>query len=162
IGYIGSSSQIHDGVPDGMSALTTPEEARQFVEGTRVDVLAPAVGNMHGLLRNMVAGETEKRLDVRRIRDIRRAAGRLFTLHGGSGTRSDDLVAAIRAGMTIIHINTEIRLAWRRGIEAALRADPEEIVPPRLLATPLERVEEVVRARLKLFSEAHASAPHPS
>src|SRR5271170_3032905 len=59
IGYIGSSSEILDRAPEGMT-LSTPEEARQFVSATRVDVLAPAVGNMHGLLTSMVRGETAK------------------------------------------------------------------------------------------------------
>ena len=50
IGYIGASSEILDKPPEGMT-LTTPEEARQFVAETGVNVLAPAVGNMHGARR---------------------------------------------------------------------------------------------------------------
>ena len=65
IGWIGASSEIHAKAPEGLSeGLTTPEQAREFVEATRVDVLAPAVGNMHGLLQSMVRGEAEKRLDL--------------------------------------------------------------------------------------------------
>ena len=56
IGNIGSSSAILERKPEGMSALSTPAEARLFVEATRVDVLAPAVGNMHGMLESMVKG----------------------------------------------------------------------------------------------------------
>lgn len=54
-------------------ALTTPEEAAQFVAATGVNVLAPAVGNMHGLLRSMVRGEVHKRLDIDRIAAIKKA-----------------------------------------------------------------------------------------
>src|SRR5271168_3994756 len=54
IGWIGSSSAILDKIPEGVGVLTTPDEARQFVEATKVDVLAPAVGNMHGMLASMV------------------------------------------------------------------------------------------------------------
>ena len=36
--------------------MTDPEEARQFAAETGIDVVAPAVGNMHGLLREMVSG----------------------------------------------------------------------------------------------------------
>ncbi len=60
IGYIGSSSEIIEKAPEGARNLTTPEEARQFVEATGIDVLSPAVGNMHGLLPSMVRGESEK------------------------------------------------------------------------------------------------------
>lgn len=51
IGDIGSGSEIHEDVPKLSGGLTTPEEARQFVEFTQIDVLAPAVGNMHGMLK---------------------------------------------------------------------------------------------------------------
>jgi hypothetical protein len=47
IGYIGASSEIVENVPAESLQLTTSEEAAQFVAETKVDVLAPAVGNMH-------------------------------------------------------------------------------------------------------------------
>src|SRR5229473_3984711 len=114
IGDIGTGSEIHDSSPDLSKGLSTPEEAKQFVESTRVDILAPAVGNMHGMLRSMVQGETKKRLDIERIAAIKKAAGTFMTLHGGSGTDDDDLRKAIGAGINIVHINTELRVAWRQ------------------------------------------------
>ena len=115
-------------------------------------MLAPAVGNMHGLLRSMVRGDAPKRLDIKRIEAIKAATGVFLTLHGGSGTNDDDFRRAINAGITIIHINTEIRLAWRRGIEAALAKDAEAVAPYKILPGAFEAVKEVVRARLQLFS----------
>jgi len=49
IGDIGSGSEIHETMSAASKKLTTPEEARQFVVETGVDILAPAVGNMHGI-----------------------------------------------------------------------------------------------------------------
>jgi len=82
IGDIGTGSEIHDVAPDLSRGLTAPAEAKQFVESTEVDILAPAVGNMHGMLRSMVEGEVKKRLDITRIAEIKRATGALLTLHG--------------------------------------------------------------------------------
>jgi fructose-bisphosphate aldolase class II len=45
IGDIGTGSEIHEAAPDLSRGLTTPEEARQYVDSTGVDTLAPAVGN---------------------------------------------------------------------------------------------------------------------
>src|SRR5690242_17945862 len=73
IGDIGTGSEIHDVAPDLSKGLTTPEEAKQFVDATGVDILAPAVGNMHGMLESMVQGQTKKRLDITRITQIKRA-----------------------------------------------------------------------------------------
>jgi ketose-bisphosphate aldolase len=159
IGDIGSGSEIHDAAPDLRKGLTTPAEAKRFVEETRIDTLAPAVGNMHGMLKSMVAGDTRKRLDIERIRAIKAEARIFMTLHGASGTDDNDLREAIAAGMTVVHINTEVRLAWRRGLDAALAKQPDEIVPYKLLPQVVDSVKQVVAARLALFSTGRRARP---
>jgi fructose-bisphosphate aldolase class II len=158
IGDIGTGSEIHDSAPDLSKGLSTPEEAKQFVEGTGVDILAPAVGNMHGMLRSMVKGETKKRLDIERIAAIKRTSGAFLTLHGGSGTDDDDLRRAIAAGINIVHINTELRVAWRRGLEQGLAKMPDEVVPYKILPPAVEAVKQVVLSRLRLFNEKRRAA----
>jgi fructose-bisphosphate aldolase class II len=152
VGYIGTSSEILTKAPEGIGTLTTPEEALQFVNATHIDVLAPAVGNMHGLLQSMVRGEAQKRLNIERIGALHAACGIFMTLHGGSGTNDQDFQRAIKAGMTIVHVNTELRLAWRRGLEATLKAHPEEVAPYKILPGAYDAVKAVVTARLKLFN----------
>ena len=152
IGDIGTGSEIHEEAPDLSKGLTSPAEARQFVESTGVDILAPAVGNMHGMLKSMVQGETRKRLDIDRIAQIKRAAQVPLTLHGGSGTDDGDLRKAIAAGINIIHINTELRVAWRRGLEEGLSKLPHEVVPYKILPFAVESVKNVARSRLELFN----------
>lgn len=152
IGYIGSSSAIVEKRPEESLRLTTPEEASAFAKRTGVDILAPAVGNMHGLLREMVTGEVHKRLNITRIKEIKDAVTIYMTLHGGSGTADEDFVAAIKAGMNIVHINTELRLAWRRGVEEGLQKHPDEVAPYKILPPAYENVFKVVRSRLLLFN----------
>jgi ketose-bisphosphate aldolase len=155
IGDIGSGSEIHDSSPDLSKGLSTPEQAKQFVDATGVDILAPAVGNMHGMLRSMVEGETKKHLDIARISGIKQAARVFLTLHGGSGTGDADLRKAIGAGINIIHINTELRVAWRRGLEQGLANQSDEVVPYKILPFAVNSVREVVNSRLKLFNDRH-------
>ncbi len=112
IGNIGTGSEIHEIAPDLSKYLTTPTEAKQFVEFTGIDVLAPAVGNMHGMSQKMVEGEKKKRLDIERIAQIRTAAGVPLTLHGGSGTDDGDLGQAIAAGISINHISAKVERAF--------------------------------------------------
>jgi fructose-bisphosphate aldolase, class II len=153
IGDIGTGSEIHESVPDRSKNLTTPREAKEFVERTGVDILAPAVGNMHGMLQTMVQGDVRKRLDLARIREIKDATGSLLTLHGGSGTDDGDLQKAIAAGINIVHINTELRVAWRHRLEDALAKNPHELVPYKLLPVAEEAVKQVVLERLRLFNQ---------
>jgi transposase len=98
IGEIGTGSEIYEKAPDLSKSLTTPEEAKQYVESTGIDILAPAVCNMHGMLKSMVQGETRKRLDIARIAQIKSAPRVPLTLHGGSGTDDEDFRKAIAAG----------------------------------------------------------------
>jgi len=155
IGYLGASSEIIAARPEASLAMSTSEEAVRFVQETGVDVLAPAVGNMHGLLESMTTGGADaehKHLDIARIAAIKTAlAGKFMTLHGGSGTDDADLAAAVKAGMTIVHISSELRLAWRRGVEEGLK-DPNEIAPYKIAAPAVVSIQKIVTDRLKLFN----------
>ena len=75
-----------------------------------------------------------------------------MTLHGGSGARDQDFQQAIKAGMTITYVNTELRLAWRYGLDHVLQAYPAEIAPYKRLAEVVGAVSDVVRKRLSLFN----------
>jgi fructose-bisphosphate aldolase class II len=152
IGDIGTGSEIHETAPDLSRGLSSPADAKEFVEATQVDILAPAVGNMHGMLKSMVQGQARKRLDIERITQIKRATQTPITLHGGSGTEDEDLRKAIAAGVNIIHINTELRVAWRRGLEEGLGKQRDEVVPYKILPFAAEAVKEVALSRLRLFN----------
>lgn len=156
IGDIGTGSEIKETAQGGK--LTTPDEARRFVEATRIDILAPAVGNMHGMLKSMVQGKAKKHLDLERIAQIKQAAGVFLTLHGGSGTDDEHFRKAIAAGINIVHINTELRVAWRESLGESLAREPNEVVPYKILRPVVDAVKQVVSARLKLF---HAQPARP-
>ncbi len=149
IGFIGQSSKLLDSIPDGVSeeTMTKGEDARYFVENTGVDLLAPSVGNIHG----MVKGGNPK-LNIERIKEIRQSTGVPLVLHGGSGISDEDFKSAIEAGISIIHINTEIRVAYKEALEKYLKENPNEIAPYKILKPAVEAIEEVVYNRLKLFS----------
>lgn len=153
IGNIGTGSQIRKELPHGAvinpKDLTTPEQAARFVKETGVDLLAPAVGNIHGMFKNA----PEPALDSERIRSIRQSGGVPLVLHGGSGNTDEDFVMAIDAGVVIVHISTEIRLAWREGLEKGLKDNPEEIAPYKVEPEAVAEMKHVVKTRLKVFSK---------
>lgn len=152
IGYIGTSSKVLDAIPEGVDlsegSLTTAEEAERFVKGTGVDLLAPAVGNIHGMLK----GGVDPALNIKRVGEIRKAANIPLVLHGGSGNSADDFVNAIKAGVAIVHINTEIRVAFRKGLQLALQENPDEVAPYKYLKPAVAAVQKTVEEKLKLFN----------
>lgn len=152
LGYIGQSSKVLDALPEGVNVsgegLTTPEQAKEFVTSTGIDLFAPAVGNVHGMMR---VGH-DPRLDIERIKLIREAAGVPLVLHGGSGTVDEDFVHAIKAGIGVIHISTELRVAFRKSLELTLQANPDEVAPYKYLKETIKAIEKVAEERLKLFN----------
>ncbi|MDO8429761.1 MAG: class II fructose-bisphosphate aldolase [bacterium] len=186
LGNIGSGSSIRKELPKGLGLslskgaakirpedLTKPEDAARFLKETEVDLLAPAVGNLHGMFipletaRPMgpLGAQARARsltgfakgydypLDIERIQAIKKAVKIPLVLHGGSGNTDADFLAAIDAGVAIIHINTEIRVAWRKGLESGLHKDIEEIAPYKVEPEAVEVMKAVVKARLKLFNK---------
>ena len=117
------------------------------------------MGNMHGMLKSMLEGSARKRLDMERIRAIKAETRAFMTLHGASGTDDNDLREAIAAGITVVHINTDVRLARRRGLDEALAKQPGEIVPYKILPQVGEAIKRVVRGRLSLFNERGRARP---
>ena len=151
VGYVGSGSEIHEKRPDNIR-LTEPEESREFVAATKVDLLSPSVGTTHGMLPSMIRGTERKRLDIQRIAAIKKMAEVPLTLHGGSGTDDQDFREAIKAGIGMIHINTELRIAWRRGLEEALKSQTASLAPYKVLPQVVRQVKAVMLERLKLFN----------
>lgn len=150
LGYIGQSSKMLDGIPEGVSLenLTTAKEALEYVQETGVDALAPAVGNVHGMFK----GGKDPRLNIDRIREIKEAVGVPLVLHGGSGNE-DDFEMAIKAGISVVHINTEIRVAYRDALKKSLMDNPDEVAPYKILKPTIQAIEEIVMERLQLFSK---------
>ncbi len=150
LGYIGQSSKLLQAIPEGidLQRLTTAAQAEHFVRETGVDILAPAVGNIHGML----GFAKNPRLQIERIREIKQAVKVPLVLHGGSGVTDEDFQAAIRAGISLIHISTEIRVVWRKSLEEILKEQPDEVAPYKLMASIVKDVEKVVEDRVKLFS----------
>lgn len=152
VGYIGSSSKILDQIPEGVkidrSNLTHPEDAARYVQETGVDLLAPAVGNIHGMFR----GGSDPALDIELIGMIRKAAGVPLVLHGGSGNSGEDFQHAIENGVAIVHINTEIRIAFRDAVKLALQNNPDEVAPYKIMASAVKAVQSAVEKKLKTFN----------
>ena len=147
LGFIGQGSTLLDEVPDGVSEVTqtTAADARLFVSETGVDLFAPSVGNIHGLIR---AGEPK--LNIKRIKEIAKAITVPLVLHGASGNTDEDIRAAIAAGIRIVHINTELRIAYKKGVEHGMSTD--ELAPYKFMAEGVEEMRKLVVSKLNVFN----------
>jgi len=153
LGYIGTSSQVMDNLPEGAAAseemMTKPEDLAQLVTESGVDLVAPAVGNIHGMIKS-----GQPKLSIERIKTLAGAAGVPLVLHGGSGSSDEEFAAAVKAGMVIIHINTEFRVLYRDELKKTLAEHPNEAAPYKILAPVVDAMKQYILSRMRLFAEA--------
>lgn len=151
LGYIGQSSSLNESLPEGVSDanLTTVDQARDFVIRTGIDMFAPAIGNVHGML----VDAPEPKLHIDRLKEIVAKVDLPLVLHGASGNTDEDLKAAIDAGIAIVHINTEIRKAFRDGEMNFLEEHPNEVAPYKFGKEGQMEMKKVVRAKMLLYAK---------
>jgi len=125
--------------------MAKPEDAEKFVQLTQVDILAPAVGTIHGC-REAIA-----KLDIPRIEKIRDLTGVPLVLHGASGASDEELRKGIAAGICKVNIDTRIRMAFTNTVRQYLNEHPEEIDPRKALNPAKEAAKAVIKGRIKIL-----------
>lgn len=149
LGYLpGSSEVLKDAVEIKPEFLTDPEQAKDFVSKTGVNRLAVSIGNLHGVT---MAGNPH--IDVDRLKQIDDALPEdvTLTMHGGSGIPDEDIKAALGHGLSNVHVNTEIRMAYTKGLRATLDADKDVTTPYKIMKQPVEEMKKVIVQKLELF-----------
>jgi fructose-bisphosphate aldolase class II len=149
LGYIGQSSKLLESLPEGVTEanLTTVEDAIKFVKETGIDCFAPAVGNVHGMLVNA----PEPKLHPERVKEIADAVGIPLVLHGASGNTEDDIRACIKAGVTIVHINTELRVLYRDSLKKTLTTG-DETTPYKFITPSVDAMTGYIIEKTKVFA----------
>jgi len=120
-------------VSDAEAAFTDPQEAAEFVERTKVDALAIAIGTAHGVYKG------EPKLDFARLEKIRNAVDIPLVLHGASGVPEDAIRKAVPLGICKINIDTELRQAFTKGVQQVVLNNPRSMIRASFLAQPAKR-----------------------
>jgi fructose-bisphosphate aldolase class II len=141
LGTIGGKDGAH-----APGVRTDPDEACSFVVATGVDALAVAVGSSHAM------SERVAMVDLDLIARLHEALAVPLVLHGSSGVPDQQIVAAIRAGMTKINVSTHLVGIFTTSVREYL-SDNETVVDSRKYFAPArsDMADEVARL-LRLFS----------
>lgn len=148
LGHIGSDGQIFTD-KDRETAFTKPEEAAHFVEVTKVDALAIAIGSVHGPYK----GEPE--LDFTRLKAIAAAIDIPLVLHGASGISDEDIQKAISLGIAKVNINTDFMLAYTEKMREILAANKEMYDPRKVSGPAREAMVEVMRHKIRVLGSSN-------
>lgn len=139
LGHIGMAANGID-----TNSFTDPDQAQDFVKRTGVSMLAVMVGSAHGLYKK------EPKLDIERIKKIKKSTGIPLVLHGGSGIRDEEIRKAIKAGIRKINVATSICIAYYEGFrhyssEDDMYKKPLDIFMQASKASVSEFIENTIR-----------------
>lgn len=147
LGHVGDN----EGSIEGNSLLinpedfyTDPQQAKEYVEETKIDALAIAVGTAHG------AYKFKPKLDFERISNIANTIDIPLVLHGGSGLSDEDFKVAIERGISKVNIFTDINEAAAIGAKQAL--DNGKKCLTDMIPYEVEMIKQAVINKMKLFN----------
>ena len=116
-------------IPDVGESVHWPDyytdvgEAQRFAAETGVDTLAISVGIVHGV----IPGLKPEPLAIGRTKELRDATGIPLVLHGASGLPEDEVLAARAAGVHKFNADTDLRHAFRAGLEAVFATGDRQL-----------------------------------
>jgi fructose-bisphosphate aldolase class II len=185
VGCLGGIEDGHGAGLEGLSHLTDPDQAVEFVERTGVDALAIAIGTSHGAYK-FAQKPTGQTLKMDRLIEIhKRLPETHLVMHGSSSVPKDlqdiinqyggklrptwgvpveEIQLGIRNGVRKINVDTDSRLAITGAIRKVLFETPEKFDPRDYLKPAREAMKKVVAERMTQFGQAgHAGdyAPIP-
>ena len=138
---------------DWSSYYTDVAEAERFVAETGVDSLAISVGVVHGV----PLGDPSP-LAIDRIIEIRDVVPVPLVLHGASGVPEDEVRAAIANGVHKLNADTDLRHAFRRGIETTWAQGDRQL--EEAMTRGRELMVEATVAKMRLYGCAGKASGH--
>lgn len=142
LGYVAKLGQNQN-----KSVFTQPDEAKFFVEMTGVDALAIAVGSAHGFYNQVPT------LQIDLIGEVNKSVDAALVLHGGSGIPHDQILLAIKNGMTKINLATEIKNIFMMKLRNVL-ANDNEIDLRKVFPKATNAAVDLVVEKLRLINQA--------
>lgn len=122
IGRVGGENEKNN---NGIVYADVSESVR-LAKNSEIDALAPALGSVHGMYNG------KPKLNFDRMAEISSLTGLPLVLHGGSGIYDEQIKKAISCGICKINFNTEIQIAWTKGVKKGLKTsdvyDPRKVI----------------------------------
>ena len=142
IGHIGGEE---DGVADTL-AYAKVEDAVRLAKETEIDLLAPALGSVHGIYKG------EPKLDFDRMMEIKKLTNLPLVLHGGSGIPDDMIKKAIKCGICKLNINTELQIVWAQAVREKLNNDQEVYDPRKIIGAGQTAIKQAIKEKIELLN----------
>lgn len=147
-GEIGAVTVYDESAGYKPATFSNPDEVVKFIDMSGVDSVAISVGNVHKMPLK------EAHINIGLIKEIRDRTSIPLVLHGSTGINDNDLVNAIKAGITKINIATEFNRAFLCGIKKSFSEMPEKDFPMEYLSEGMSMVEDLAREKLRIIGSS--------
>lgn len=142
IGTIGQTT-------DATRPVTDPKTAKEFVDSTGIDCLAPAFGTAHGLYKG------EPKLDFELLDTISKENHIPIVMHGGTGVPEKDVKKAISLGVSKINVSTALRKVFIDEMKRYMKENPDNLMTMDILGSATEALKDEARDIIKRFGSAN-------
>ena len=132
--------------PDWEKLMTNPVEAQWFVNETKIDALAVAIGNAHDFFRERAEPDWERLDAIRKL-----IPDTPIIMHGASEWPRHKVAEAVKRGVVCFNIDTDLRIAFNT-VLCQFTHDKCDIIDPRkVMDEAREAVQKVVESKIEMF-----------
>ena len=136
------------GEEDGVASteyFTSLSEAENFIGKTNIDMLAPALGSVHGIYKG------KPNIQTHIMKDISQKTNMPLVLHGGSGLPENILKECIQNGISKINFNTELQISWHNGVTKFFLENKDVYDPRKVISSGEERMKNTIREYIRIL-----------
>ncbi|AYW46568.1 class II fructose-bisphosphate aldolase [Tetragenococcus koreensis] len=141
----GSGSLDYNTMDD---TYTSVQEAKEFVQKTKIDALAIAFGTVHGLYKK------EPNLNYERIKAIQNCTDMPLVMHGGSGLSNEEYQQSVANGITKINYYSTMSFEVTNGLRNYLNSNSDAFLFD-VDAKTIELVKNNIAEKIQIFGSSN-------
>jgi len=147
IGTIGNTGLSFEG---GTSEIiyADPRQAQEFIQRTKVDTLAVAIGTAHGLYPK--GFKPKLNLDI--LKEIQNITDIPLVLHGGSGNPDEEVAAAAKLGICKVNISSDVKSVFFNAVKKYMAENPDQYEPNQIFPSCILEAKKVIKHKLELLN----------
>ncbi len=127
---------------------TDPQKAKEFIERTKIDSLAIAIGTAHGLYPKDM--NPKLRLDI--LEKITKITDIPLVLHGGSNNPDEEIAKSVELGISKINISSDIKISFTDKLREILNSGNLQIREPNIIFPEcIKEAKKTSLEKIKLF-----------
>ncbi len=135
LGSIGENKNLYTNLSDAIT----------FVNKTKIDSFAPAIGNVHEIYKDPIS------IDLNLLEDLNKNINIPIVLHGASGINNKLLEELINIGINKVNINTELQIAWSNELKKFLSTNGTIYDPRKIIGSGEKEIKRIIKEKIELL-----------